>query len=474
MIEPGFDSSVVIDWEQDYAIRMNPKLVTKLLRDAVPIVKRIDYQVLDVAEGYCRSLLPLNFESTNQHGTHQAALMSIAADYTGGIALASLLRGVRIGGVHPGSDDNSAALWLASMQVKYFAPSTGHLAVECRIDKQDCDSIQTRYFAGRRVMARLDVNFYSNDERVASAEMVYFAQPATQLQANGRNRVSKLLEHKLKASARMIAGLRGGLGGDSEVTNNVHCAHSKAVAGPHGALLAKRLNAKLPQLQDMVLARTKHIDDKLRNALRNGLSQVVLLGVGLDVRAFGYGPEASGATFFEVDLPEMLAERDRVISGLRVPVINRRLVPMNFELQRLEHVLEVTPEFDPRLPTAFIYEGCSMYFSEKTNNAMLSSIAKLMSHEQSFLWVDFVAESVVRGVSKNDDVREFLKGMEELGEAFIFGVDDPEAYLHELGFAEVELVSASDFFHATDPIFSLYRFALARRPHKTSEPNRSR
>ena len=123
-----------ITWGQDYKSRMNPELLTFLLRSSVPVLESSDWMVTKVQEGYSETLLPLNKATTNQHGTHQAALVSLSADYTGGIALASLLRGVPIAGIHPCRDDVSAALWLAGMNVRYKSPSTGHLTAICEID----------------------------------------------------------------------------------------------------------------------------------------------------------------------------------------------------------------------------------------------------------------------------------------------------------------------------------------------------
>lgn len=449
-------------WDQDFRERTNPELFTQLLQDAIPVAKYVNFQIVEVSEGYCRSLLPLNFQSTNQHGSHQAALMSLAADYTGGVAFATLLRGVPIGGVHPGNDERTAALWLASMTVKYLMPSAGDLSITCRIDGKECRNIQRRYFSGRRVLSRLNIEFSSEGEQVATAEMAYFAQPSSQLKPTRENpRISTLFKHRIKASARMIAGLRAGLGGRSQL--KLHCPHSKVVAGPHGKLLAKRLNGILPQLQDMVLARTKHLDGVVINALKCGLKQVVLIGAGLDVRAYRHGLESLKATYFEVDLPEMLEERERVLRKLHGPALKRKAVPMNFETQRLDRVLETTKGFDPSLPTAFIYEGCTMYFDERTNRDMLLAARKVMRHPDSFIWVDYVADSVVTGEFEHAAVQAFLRGMDELGESFVFGTDDPSGFMRELGFETVEVRNSSDFFETTDPVCSLYRFTVSRR-----------
>ena len=164
------------------------------------------------------------------------------------------------------------------MNVKYLAPSAGDLTITCRIDPKDCHSIQRRYFRGGRVLSTVSVQFSAEGEQVAVAEMVYFAQRSNQVKAAANNsRASTLFRHKLKASARMVAGLRAGLGGPSKL--EVHCPHSKLVAGPHGKLLAQRLNSVLPELQDMILARTQHVDSVIKDGLQKGLKQVVLVGV---------------------------------------------------------------------------------------------------------------------------------------------------------------------------------------------------
>ena len=118
-----------ISWEEDYETRTNPELLTSLLHESVPVLKFVDWRVIEVKEGFAKSVLPLITQSTNQHGTHQAAIIVLAADYTGGIALGTLFRGVPIIGVHPGRSDDAASLWLAKVDIDYLAPSTDHLVV---------------------------------------------------------------------------------------------------------------------------------------------------------------------------------------------------------------------------------------------------------------------------------------------------------------------------------------------------------
>lgn len=450
-----------ITWEQDYRDRVNPELMTRLLRASIPVLEQSDWQVTCVEEGYCETLLPLNKATTNQHGTHQAALMSLSADYTGGMALATLLRGVPLAGIHRCRDNVSASLWLAGMNVRFKSPSSGHLTGICRIDPDQAEQIRQRYFRGSRVLASLEVQFYSNGELAAEAEMKYFAQPTIQLSPAAASPArSTLFNHKLKASARMIAGLRAQSSTHPKLY--VQCPHASMVAGPHGELLANHLKTILPQLKDMVLTRTQHIDELLQQV--PDLRQVVLAGAGLDMRSIEHAAEMPDVTFFEVDLPEMIAERERVTRLLPRDFQERRvLLSADFKKDDLAQVIGQHPRFDPELPTVIIFEGCSMYFSEAENRRLFLAFRQLLQHPLSCVWSDFVNEAVVSGQTSNPRIAMFLEGMDELGESFVFGCDDPARWLEELGYGFVETISTNDYLAEHDAVLSVYSFAVARR-----------
>ncbi|MCM2369912.1 SAM-dependent methyltransferase [Aporhodopirellula aestuarii] len=456
MVASQFEGHLVT-WEEDYSNRVNPELMTSLLHDAIPVLRSVGWRVTEVREGACVSELPLCFASTNQHGTHQAALISLSADYTGGLALATLLRGIPLAGVHRCKEENSASLWLAAMDVKYRSPSTGHLRASCVVPEDVARTIQQRYFAGKRVLVTLTVKFTSNNEVVAEAEMKYFAQPSIQLLPTKQQpRISPLFAHKLKASARMIAGLRASF---DDRGIRVDVGHERDAAGPHGALLANRLKGVLPQLQNMVKARTAHIDQTLESV--EGLKQVVILGVGLDMRPFRLFDRLGQPTFFELDLPEMLEERTRVISQMKDrPMVSRRMIAADFKTDNLAKLLHDHPDFDPSLPTVFVYEGCSMYFTEEENREILTLASSLCQHTDSRLWCDIVAQSVVDGTSEHTEIIKFVEGMDELGERFIFGSDTPSDFLASCGFEPSESITAGEYLGASDRAFSTYRFAV--------------
>lgn len=458
---------VIRTWEQDYQRRMNPPLLSTLLHKAVPVLSATNWQVSVVEPGYCETTLPLNSATTNQHGTHQAALISLSADYTGGIALASLIRGVPFAGVHKCSPEESASLWLAAMNVKYVRPSTGHLTGRCRVPDKQAKKIVQRYTAGKRVLVSLPVVFESNGEIVAEAEMKYFAQPTRNLMS-GPIEKSTLLNAKAKASARMIAGVRARSFEDQKGTffkgPRIDCAHASTAAGPHGMLLADKMNRALPQLADMVMARTTHVD-KVTDSIPD-LKQVVMLGAGLDMRPFRDSFRGRGLRFFELDLPEMLHERERVSREvIGYQVADRTMIPINFLKDDIAEALLANEKFCVDVPSLFIYEGCSMYFSPEINKLVLDAVRSVMGHPESRLWADFVDVAAIDGSADEASVAAFLERMTDLGESFTCGVKSPEELLSPCKLKLESAITTNELFDHIDPaekhVLDLYWFTVS-------------
>src|SRR5690348_17037603 len=73
--------------------------------------------------------------------------------------------------------------------------------------------------------------------------------------------------------------------------------------------------AELPGTSEFLAIRVRFFDDQARAACADGIRQVVVLAAGLDCRAFRLG-WPSGVRMFELDLPEMFAFKEPVLSSL--------------------------------------------------------------------------------------------------------------------------------------------------------------
>lgn len=121
--------------------------------------------------------------------------------------------------------------------------------------------------------------------------------------------------------------------------------------------------------------RTAAIDDALRRSVFDGCEQLVVLGAGLDARAWRM-PELERVIVFELDHPSTQAyKRERI--GALVPLAREvRHAAIDFEQQSIADVLGVNG-FDPSEPSIWVWEGVTMYLTRAAIEQTLDAIAKL-------------------------------------------------------------------------------------------------
>ncbi len=112
-----------------------------------------------------------------------------------------------------------------------------------------------------------------------------------------------------------------------------------------------------------VALRTRAIDDALREGLVAGARQVVVLGAGLDARAYRMD-ELGDAVVFEVDHPSTQRDkRERLRSaGIQPKARDARLVAVDFERDDLGTAL-ARQGFSASAPSFWIWEGVTVYLT---------------------------------------------------------------------------------------------------------------
>jgi len=135
----------------------------------------------------------------------------------------------------------------------------------------------------------------------------------------------------------------------------------------HAVLAAPTLG-----LLSHVALRTAAIDAAIRGERSRDIPQLVVLGAGLDARAFRM-PELGETIVFEVDFPSTQALK-RTRAGARVPAAKElRFVPIDFEQDSLDEVLGRAGH-RPELRTVWIWEGVTMYLAPEALDATLGVI----------------------------------------------------------------------------------------------------
>lgn len=184
-----------------------------------------------------------------------------------------------------------------------------------------------------------------------------------------------------------------------------------------------------------VNARTHHIDTLLKQEVARGVKQVVILGAGLDSRAYRFREAMPRVHFFEVDLPDMQNQKkDQVIKILGALPSNVTYVPIDFNKETLKTVLEKTG-YKASLKTYFIFEGVTYYIIEEGVSSTINFIAQNSAPGSSVIF-DYMVKRVIKGdYSGCPDMEEPMRDVANIGEPWIFGMEKDEAqqFVHERG-----------------------------------------
>jgi methyltransferase (TIGR00027 family) len=156
------------------------------------------------------------------------------------------------------------------------------------------------------------------------------------------------------------------------------------VEGPLGALVrlgqasalgARTLNLAMFGLVDHMQMRTLAIDCAIREGVDAGLRQLVVLGAGLDARAFRM-PELQEVRVFEVDHPSTQAYKRARVGSNRPMARELRYVAVDFEHDVLSDALAKAGH-DGSVPTLWLWEGVTPYLDGEAMRGTLRGIAAL-------------------------------------------------------------------------------------------------
>ncbi|WP_375486618.1 SAM-dependent methyltransferase [uncultured Mycobacterium sp.] len=151
----------------------------------------------------------------------------------------------------------------------------------------------------------------------------------------------------------------------------VDAATERGWQAPSSGPMAERLRA----LGGYAAARTKWFDEYFIAAGANGIQQVVILGAGLDSRAWRL-PWVGGTVVYEIDQPTVLQFKSDTLTrrGAR-PAIGYVSVPVDLRHDWPKALRE--GGFDPSAATAWCAEGLIPYVSAADQDLMFERVAGL-------------------------------------------------------------------------------------------------
>jgi methyltransferase (TIGR00027 family) len=143
-----------------------------------------------------------------------------------------------------------------------------------------------------------------------------------------------------------------------------------------GSLVHRAFGAVSFGMTYHVALRTRAIDEALHESLAAGAKQVVVLGAGLDGRAFRI-PELVGVNVYEVDHPSTQRDKQRRLSQSDIqPIAHVEFVPVDFEHDELDRAL-VEAGFSKSIPSFWVWEGVTAYLTREAMTSTLRAMARV-------------------------------------------------------------------------------------------------
>jgi len=183
-----------------------------------------------------------------------------------------------------------------------------------------------------------------------------------------------------------------------------------------------RRNTEVSGMANLLLIRTRFIDDHLKRAIEDGSSQVVILGAGFDTRAYRFENLLGNRLVIEVDYQSTQEIKKQRLKEASISIPpNLRFVQIDFQRERLPDVLQAAG-YKAGEKTFFIWEGVSMYLSERAVRETLRTIAE-SSARGSSLVMDFAESSMLEMLAKFPNLPQHAYTT-AWGEPWVFGVPD--------------------------------------------------
>lgn len=179
------------------------------------------------------------------------------------------------------------------------------------------------------------------------------------------------------------------------------------------------------------ICRTRYIDEVVVNALQTGVKQVVILGAGVDTRAYRL-PGMEQAKVFELDLPgNSKTKQERVQKLLGKRANHVRFLPIDFEEEDLGECLKAGG-FDMASPAIFIWEAVTQYLPAETVADMLKFIGSCARGSQVVF--TYVLRWIIEHPERDPEAMALMKLSKQKMAPFIFGLDPTELREYLKGF----------------------------------------
>ena len=228
------------------------------------------------------------------------------------------------------------------------------------------------------------------------------------------------------------------------------------VEGDRAATLAHAIHTDTGT--PLILGRARYNEDLLATALRNGVTQYVLVGAGFDTFALRRPDLLDRVQVFEIDHPttQNLKQKRMHAAGLDAPV-NLSLLPADLEVESVADVLRRSA-YDPSRAAFFAWLGVLSYLTRPAIESTFTAIKSLAPQGGEIVF-DYLTAMAFVPERQSLALKLRFDRAQAVGEPYLTGFEPTElsSFLKPLGYDLKEDLdqakqTARYFQHRTDGI----------------------
>lgn len=204
------------------------------------------------------------------------------------------------------------------------------------------------------------------------------------------------------------------------------------LAGPAGMEMLLARERPTGKENSFLPVRTRFFDDLIVSAT-DWATQVVLLGAGMDTRAYRL-PLPAGTTVYELDHADVLDAKAQVLDRAdATPRCSRIVIPADLREDWSEPLRD--KGFQPDQPTVWVAEGVLFYLRSDEVDGLLGRAAALSEGR-----AELSADAFGTGLLRLPSMQPLVEHRERTGEPMPYCTDEPENLLSRNGWQPDRIV----------------------------------